>query len=394
MAAGLIGAGLVLVVHGVQHLAFGYAEGTFVVGVELAPPWRRLAGVAAGGLVIGLAWWQLRTRSRLTGVSQVVRDPSLAMPVWPTLADALTQVVGVGAGMSVGREQAPRQAAGAVADVVGRRLSIAPHDRAVVVGCAAGAALAAVYNVPATGAIFALQLIGWTWRRVVAAVGVSAVATIVAWPVVTWDPTYPFPAVSVDPATFAWALPVIAGAFAGGGVLAVLLRWARKLRPEPRLVWITVPAVGVALGAALWWLPELAGNGKGILQLAFAGGSPLVLFAVLALAKPLATAACLGAGVEGGTLTPSLATGGAVGASVALAAGLPSQVAALTLLGAAVSLTVTHRSPLFAAAFAIELTHPSWQVMLLVCAGSLVAHVLVRFVVRIRRGRGDPAPGS
>ncbi len=53
LGAGLGGAALTLLLHLVQHLAFGYTEDTFLTGVEHASPARRVSVMGMGGLLVG-----------------------------------------------------------------------------------------------------------------------------------------------------------------------------------------------------------------------------------------------------------------------------------------------------------------------------------------------------
>ena len=63
------------------------------------------------------------------------------------------------------------------------------------------------------------------------------------------------------------------------------------------------------LGVVSIQYPQLLGNGKGIVQLEALGQLSLGLLCVLLVLKPLATAACLGAGSPGGLFTPTLTIG-------------------------------------------------------------------------------------
>ena len=58
----------------------------------------------------------------------------------------------------------PRQFAVALGDLGTSRWNLTPRDREILLGCAAGAGLAAVYSVPAGGALFALQVVLRTWN--------------------------------------------------------------------------------------------------------------------------------------------------------------------------------------------------------------------------------------
>ncbi len=88
------------------------------------------------------------------------------------------------------------------------------------------------------------------------------------------------------------------------------------------------------------------------------------------------TALFIRAGAVGGMLTPSLATGVATGASIALLVdrlGGCASVPTLALIGGAAVLGITQRAPVFAAVFTAELTHPPppiWGMLLLAAVGA------------------------
>lgn len=398
LAAGLVGAAMAWLLIQVQVLAYGVRAETLLTDVQAAPPWRRVLAPALGGLLAGLGWWWLRRGGEPLGVEGALDAPGrmgLARP----FADAALQLLVVGSGASIGREGAPRLAAGAVADQLAARLRLEPAHARAVIASGAGAGLAAVYNVPLAGVVFALELV-LAWRpaaAVASALPMSAIATVVAWPVVSTRPTYAFPDVALDPAALAWtaaAIPLTAALGLAFGRLAAASAW-RRPAPGPWLPAWTAGA-GAAVGLASVWLPMLPGNGKDLMQLAFDGQLALAACAVLLVAKPLATALCLRSGATGGLLTPALATGAALGgvaASLLDAAGGGVSGAPLVLIAAAGVLAVTQRAPLFGAVMAWELTRaPLWTIpcLLAVAYGStLLADAAER---RLPGGRRPPVP--
>ena len=90
----------------------------------------------------------------------------------------------------------------------------------------------------------------------------------------------------------------------------------------------------------------------------FAATVPLGLAAALAIAKPVATLVTILAGATGGRLTPSLATGAAMGLVLAAITGsvVPILPASAAVLGAAAFLAGATRAPLAAGILAIEFT--------------------------------------
>lgn len=362
VAAGVVGTLLTLVLHAIQHLAFGYTENTFLIGVERAGPTRRVLALTLGGLVAGTGWW-LRRRwvdNETVSVTHALREPRPRLPFVATTADALLQIVAVGAGGSVGREGAPRQTAAAAADAVGRRLSLTTRQQRTLIAAGAGAGLAAVYNVPLGGAAFTLEVLlrSIAVGDVVAAVATSVIATVVAWPVLGRASTYSIPAVHLDAPVLVWAL-VLAPVAGGLGVGFSRLMTATRTHAPTGWRAIVSTTVGfAALGAVAIAWPQLPGNGKGLAGLAFDGTLSLGLAGLLMLLKPLVTAVCLGGGAVGGLLTPALATGAALGAftgrlwSMLWPGGAPVEYA---LIAAAAFLAVTTRAPVTAVVLTLEL---------------------------------------
>lgn len=362
VAAGVTGAVLTVFLHAVQELAYGYADEAFAVGVAQAAPQRRVLAMAVGGLVVGLGWWALRRESgNGVPVSAAVSDPSRRLPIVATTGDALLQITAVGSGASLGREGAPRQVAAAIAGWWVARSGLPVGQQRTLIACGAGARLAAVYNVPLAGALFTLEVLLRTAapRRVAPAIATSAIATVVAWPVVGRQPVYEVPDYRAT-----WTLLVAAALL---GVLAAvtgrafngLTQWARTHAPSGWRLPLATTVSFTAIGATATVFPLILGNGRGPAEFAFLGGLGVLDLAVLFVLRPLCAAVCLGGGAAGGLLTPALATGALLGAMAGIGWSLlwpGSPIGGFAVVGAAAVLAVTQRAPLMAAVLTVELT--------------------------------------
>ncbi|QNK79735.1 chloride channel protein [Nakamurella sp. PAMC28650] len=362
LAAGIGGVALTLLLHLVQHLAFGYTEATFLTGVERASPARRVLALALGGAIVGTGWWALRrSRPASCTVEEALASPGLRLPVPATTAEASLQVIAVGFGASLGREGAPRQLGAALAAWLADRAGVSVGQRRTIVACGAGAGLASVYNVPLGGALFTLEilLVSAQLADVVPALLSAAVATATAWPVLSDRPTYLLAHVTFrsNELVFALLLGPVAGLI--GWTFNRLATLGRSAAPHGWQLPLVITAAFTGLGALSIAFPQLLGNGKGVAQLAFDGTLALGTVGVLLVLKPLVTTGMLAAGANGGLLTPALATGALLGTLTGTAYSIlwpGTPVAGFAMIGAAAVLATTLRAPLCAVVLLLEFT--------------------------------------
>jgi H+/Cl- antiporter ClcA len=246
--------------------------------------------------------------------------------------------------------------------------------------------MAAVYNVPLGGALFALEvLLGTlTLPLVLPALATSALATATAWILLPTAPTYTIPHYSVHAAQVVWALWVgpVAGLVAVGW--NDLVRRASALRPRRPVAVLLAPiVVFTALGVLAIAYPQLLGNGKPVVGLAFVGQLSVGLIAVLLVLKPLVTAACLGSGAPGGLFTPTLVLGVMLGGLlgegwIQIWPGAP--LGSYAIIGGAAVLGASMQGPLAAIVLLLELTHHADALMVPMLLAVVEATVLGRIL--------------
>jgi H+/Cl- antiporter ClcA len=397
LLAGVAGAATTLLLHSVEHLTYHYSFGTLLTGVGESSPVRRALGPMIGGALAGCGWWILRTRTSVPSLAAAIKSPE-PLPRWSLSIDAALQVVLVGSGASLGREGAPRQLAAALSDFGTSRWSFTARDREILLACAAGAGLAAVYSVPLGGALFAARILLGTWhpRAVGVALITSSLAVAVASPVTHLEHALTWPEAKLS---YLFAFLALAIAPLAGAVGLAFDRVMAAARPPVQLAsWVLVPSVaaaGLLTGICSIWWPELPGNGRSILTVSVNSGLTLGGAAIILVLKPLLTAIFLRAGALGGMLTPALATGAAAGSLATLAlnhlAGTSIHVSAVSLTCAAGVLAITQRAPLFAALFVWELARPPYWLLLVFAIAAYAAHGLR--IVRERREASQPARG-
>ena len=386
--AGVAGAATTLVLHGVEHLVYHYSFGSLLTGVGGSSPLRRALGPMIGGALAGAGWWLLRRRGDVPALAATIAAHR-PIPRWRMAIDAGLQVLVVGSGASLGREGAPRQLSAALGDLGTSRWFLTPRDREILLACAAGAGLGAVYGVPLGGALFSVSILLKTWhpRVIGTALITSSLAVAVSSPVTHLEHSLDWPDQSQSYLLVFLGCAIAPLAVVIGLVFDALMT---SSRPKDQLrSWALVPAIavaGLATGVCSIYLPELPGNGSSILTVSVDSGLTLTGAIVILFLKPLLTAGYLRAGAVGGLLTPALATGAAAGTVVALTvdhlSGLHLQVAAVSLACAAGVLAVTQRAPLFAALFVWELARPPLWLFLVFATAAFTAHGLRILVQR------------
>lgn len=382
LLAGLAGAATTLLLHAVEHLTYHYSFGTLLEGVTGSSPVRRAVGPMLGGALAGLGWWLLRRRGQVPALSDAIEAPG-PLPRLALSLDAGLQVLLVGTGASLGREGAPRQFAAALGDLGTSRWALTAADRRILLGCAAGAGLAAVYSVPLGGALFAIQIVlrSWNVRAVGTALITSALAVAVAAPVTHLEIALRWPNPDLSYLLTGFAVLISPLALVVGRAFNRLMAYARAHKLADS--WLLIPAIaaaGLAVGVCSHWWPELPGNGRSVLTVSVGSGLTLTSAVVILLLKPLLTALFLRAGAVGGMLTPALATGAAAGSVVALSVNAWTpfhvDVPAVSLACAAGVLAITQGAPLWAALFVWELAHPPLWLLIVFAAAAAAAHLL------------------
>jgi H+/Cl- antiporter ClcA len=386
LLAGVAGLATTEVLRFVEHVTYHYSFGTLLTGITGSSPVRRALGPVVGGALAGLGWWLLRRSTPVPPLEGTIarREP---IPRLAWSVDAVLQVLLVGSGASLGREGAPRQFAAALGDFATAWLKrLSGDDRRVLLACAAGAGLGAVYAVPLAGALFAVRIMLNTWhpRAVGAALLTSSLAVAICSAETHDQPSLAWPSAESSYLLTAHGLILAPVTLAVGLAFMWLMAAARPARLMRS--WVLIPALagaGLVMGICSHWWPELPGNGRSILTVSLASRMTLSAALIILVLKPLLTALFLRAGGAGGMLTTSLATGAAAGSALVLAvdwaAGTHLHTPTVSLAGAAGVLAVTQGSPIWAAIFVWELAHPPlwlFLVFLLTACGAYGLKVL------------------
>ena len=334
----ITGAGAVLfraLIGLIHNIAF---LGSFAVNYDASlftppSPWGALVILVPvlGGVLVTFLITNFAPEARGHGVPEVMDaiyyKEGVIRPV-VALIKSLASALSIGTGAAVGREGPIIQIGAALGSTLGQLIRMAPWQRITLVAAGAGAGIAATFNTPIGGVMFAIELLlpelsARTFLPVALATGT---ATFIGRIYFGIYPAFAIPAqllTSQQPAT----LPaLLLFALLGGLIGLAATAFIRTLSlAEDIFEHIKNPylrnAIGMLLvGIVIYLLLRTAGHyyvegvGYSTIQAILTGGLDMpALLILLFVAKLCATSTSLGSGASGGIFSPSLFMGAAIG---------------------------------------------------------------------------------
>ena len=141
---------------------FWSVDGGFLAGVMSAPWWQTLLIPTFGGLVAGLMITYVVPEAKGPGVPEViiaVANMQSRIRHRVTIFKALITSLLIGTGASVGREGPVVQIGASVGSSIAQMFNLNPDLRRVCLASGAAAGIAATFNAPIAGAMFAMEII-------------------------------------------------------------------------------------------------------------------------------------------------------------------------------------------------------------------------------------------
>ena len=135
--------------------------------------------------------------------------------------------------------------------------------------------------------------------------------------------------------------------------------WAGRVRLTGAAAVVTPVVTLALLGGISVWVPEVLGNGKEVVQLAFKGQVGLGLLLLLPALKAAATAGCLAGGARGGLFTPTMTIGAVTGGLLGYGWGRVwpgADLGLCAMVGSGAVLAAATQGPVSAVVLVLELT--------------------------------------
>jgi|HubBroStandDraft_1064217.scaffolds.fasta_scaffold30765_1 CIC family chloride channel protein len=248
------------------------------------------------------------------------------------LVKSLASAIAIGSGAAVGREGPIIQIGAALGSTLGQIVKMPPGQRITLVAAGAGAGIAATFNTPIGGVMFAIELMmpevsARTFLPVAIATGT---ATFVGRFFFGQQPAFmvpPLPPVNIDALALATlCLYALLGVLTGLAATLFIrgLNWAEDLFDRIEGRYLRHMLGMLLVGLLFYGLHEglghyfVEGVGYATIQAILVGQlSGVGLLFLLFSCKVLATSLSLGSGSSGGIFSPSLFMGATIGGSFA-----------------------------------------------------------------------------
>ncbi len=295
--------------------------------VAKLPWWHVVIVPTLGGLLVGILTYRYLPGRRPHNVSDVIEANALKggrMSSRTGLKAALISGISIGSGASVGREGPAVHLGASISSWIGRRLHLSKPLTRTLLGCGVASAVAASFNAPIAGALFASEVvIGHYALKAFAPIVIASVAGTAVSRAWFGD----FPAFTFDTGIIAslWEFPAFAILGLLSGVLAIIFMRSVELaskasRALPTPEWARPAIAGFILGGIALQLPQVLGIGYAAMESALLMEFTLWTLIGICIAKVAATAICLGFGFSGGVFSPALVIGAMLGASYGIVA--------------------------------------------------------------------------
>jgi chloride channel protein, CIC family len=387
---GVIGALVNLIfyeaVEKLQGLLSGNHEGDLAEIVRTFSLPLRILMPTAGGLMAGLVlYWGFRFagKYRTTNLLEVIVAGDGRLPFRVGVIRTISSLISISTGASIGREGGITQLSATAASKWGQLARWQPYRLRLMVACGAAAGMAAAYNAPITGAIFAAQIVlgNFSMSLFAPLLCSSVVATMLSrsfFGVKLWYAVPPFEFSSIAQLPWFVVLGVLSGVL-GAGFLR-LLRGSGDLFKRVEGLPLRMMIGGLIVGLISIKFPEVWGNGYTITSQIIQNPPVEKVLIGIFLAKLAATVFTVGSGAVGGVITPTLFLGAGLGCILSGALGIyglntehvPMGVFALAGMGSVFAATT--RSPLLAMVMILEISgnYSLMPALMLGCAISTV----------------------
>ena len=332
---------------------------------SLNPIWYFLLPVIGGGL-IGLWLMFFTPENQKAGVTHVMDRMAYhqgKMPFKNAFAQFIGGALGILTGQSGGTEGPAVHLGAGAGSQIGRIFHLPNNSLRLMVGCGTAGAIAASFNTPMAGVIFAMEVVMLEYSIIgfTPVIIASVAATLLHNTLYGAQMAFMTPEISMV-STHEMPLILVYGVILGAmaALFTKTLTSMQSFSAQPVLIRMLM--AGTFTGALAYFVPQVMGMGSDSILMAIEGQYALGLLIALALAKLFATAISVGLGMPIGVIGPTLLMGACAGAALGhissyVIDGPTSSAGFYAMLGMGAMMSAVLQAPLAALIALMELTH-------------------------------------
>ena len=370
---------------------FWSGNGGFLELYQQAAPWLRFSIPVLVGLTMGPLLVYFAPEVKGPGVPEVMaslalRDGMIRHRV--TLAKSFATATFIAAGGSVGREGPIVQIGASIGSSLTQLFKLGPVHRRLAVACGAAAGIAATFQAPMAGTMFAVEILLFdlevsSLSNIVIA---SVTGTVVSKLFGSDETVFQIPFFILNhPAELLlyFGLGIAAGLFSLL-FMAFIFGLTRLLNRITFPDWLAPASGGLVVGIVGLVHPEALGVGYETVNHLLHGQVVLTGAILLLVVKLITTSACVGSGMSGGIFAPSLFLGATLGSIIGSLALLiwpdsPLSPAHYALVGMGAVVAGTTLAPITAILTIFELTY-NYEIVLPLMTACIPAIIVVRLL--------------
>jgi len=400
MVGVLAGYGALVLRFGIEWVSMQWTgDTTWSAALHMIPWYIFIIAPVTGGLLVGFInhYWIPKGEARvIPGVLEALSERGGRISGRKALAELTSNIVSVGSGASMGRE-APTVALGAaLASLLGKFFSLDEKQLRTLVGCGVAAGIAAAFNAPIAGVLFALEVVltDYAIATFTPIVLSAVIATVITRAHLGDHTMFSIPDFTL---VSSWEIPayMALGVFCGLASVVIL-----KALPASRHLFekyvknpIFRPVIaGLILGCCALVMPEVMSIGYGTVESILLENIdptvqgvvlPVLLFlGLLLIFKATVSVICSGGGFGGGMIGPSVFMGVVAGAFFGLIVhGIfptySESYGAYALVACAAMMAAMLQAPMSSILMVFELSG-NYEVMMPLMAACVIAALVKR----------------
>ncbi|MEZ4742734.1 MAG: chloride channel protein [Bdellovibrionota bacterium] len=383
----------------VTDLLFDFKNGvtSFEDAIKKVPVWQLMLFPTIIGSFVAWFTKTFAAEAQGHGVPEIMEAISIRRGVIKArvvFVKIIASAASIGSGFSVGREGPSAIIGATIGSVFGQWLRFPVGRMKMLVGAGSAAGIAAVFNAPLAGTVFALELIvrNFSVNDITPIIFSAMVATVVShyWFGDVHDLFTQVELTIHHPMEFA----LYAGLGLVAGLLGIIFTktlyavedYAHKLKFPS---YVKGAIGGLVIGLTLIYMPLLAGPanweaiGKAMTEVHNGEVANLVL--VLALLKVIITPISLATGASGGIFAPSLMIGGGLGGAYGYYAHkffpqYTDSPGAYGVIGMGALVAAVTQAPLTAITIIFEMTHNMSVILPMIISSGIALGIFVHFM--------------